>query len=195
MNMKKEGGAKDAMSLSRAFRDMLLEADSNSLAEVLTELDIDAATLAEEGKAAVENALQSVPESPITEDTDTKADVAELHKALGALLQLLRRRDDLSQEELADRARIEIEEIRRIEHDPTYTPLPRTIYQLEQTFRLPRRTLIKLSGLTTSHSAEFKGQVLRFAAHSKAMHKMTREEKKLLNEFVKFLNSYTHSPK
>lgn len=181
--MKKEDSATKAMSLSRALRDEILDADSDSLSDTLAELNIDASELAATGKAAAKKALESVSES----------ESGELHEALGALLQLLRRRDNLSEEELADLAEVDPGEIRRIEYDPSYTPAPRTIYQLEQTFKLPRKTLVNLSGLTRSHSAEFKGEVLRFAAHSKAIQKITREERKLLNEFVKFLSCYTDS--
>lgn len=122
---------------------------------------------------------------------DRGTDWTQLHEALSALVQLLRKRDNLSEEELANRARIDVTEIRRIECDRSYIPAPRTIYQLEQTFKLPRRTLVKLSGLTKVHSKEFTEEAVRFAAHSKAIQKISRDERRLLNEFVKFLSSYT----
>jgi transcriptional regulator with XRE-family HTH domain len=192
--MKKEDSATKAMSVSRALRDAILDADSDSLSETLSEFNIDAGELAATGKAAAKKALESVSES-VDEvgETDASSESDGLHEALGVLLQLLRRRDNLSEEELADLAEVDPAEIRRIEFDRSYTPAPRTIYQLELTFKLPRKTLVKLSGLTRSHSADFKGEVLRFAAHSKSIQKITREERKLLNEFVKFLSCYTDS--
>lgn len=192
--MKKEDSATKAMSVSRALRDAILDADSDSLSETLSELNIDASELAATGKAAASKALELVSESvDKVNQIDTSSELDGLHEALGALLQLLRRRDNLSEDELANLAQVDPAEIRRIEFDRSYTPAPRTIYQLEHTFKLPRKTLVKLSGLTRSHSADFKGEVLRFAAHSKAIQKITREERKLLNEFVKFLSCYTDS--
>jgi len=192
--MKKEDSSTKAMSVSRALRDAILDADSDSLSQTLAELNIDAAELAARGRAAAKKALESISES-VDEvgETDASSESDGLHEALGVLLQLLRRRDNLSEEELADLAEVDPAEIRRIEFDRAYTPAPRTIYQLEHTFKLPRKTLVKLSGLTRSHSADFKGEVLRFAAHSKSIQKITREERKLLNEFVKFLSCYTDS--
>ena len=68
-------------------------------------------------------------------------------------------------------------------------PNPRTIYQLEQTFRLPQRTLVKLSGMTGTRSGEFTEQVMRFAANAQTMTSLNKAEKKILNEFMKFLIS------
>ncbi|SRR6266404_3653600 len=193
--MKNEDNASDGLTLSRALREIVLEADSASLRDALLELSINPTDLAEKGRTVAAKALQlttlnaqsAEPSNAVTSDT------AQLHDGLSALLQLLRRKENLTEEELADRARVDVSEIRRIECDRSYIPSPRTIYQLEHTFKLPRRTLVKLSGLTQLHSKEFTEEVLRFAAHSKAIQKITRHERKLLNEFVKFLSSYTDS--
>jgi transcriptional regulator with XRE-family HTH domain len=189
--MTKEDGGDGDMCLSRTLRDMVLDADSSSLREVISELGIDPNDVAQRGKMAAARALQLTAPAVKTNIHDERTDWTGLHDALSALVQLLRKRDNLSEEELAARARIEVAEIRRIECDRSYTPAPRTIYQLEQAFNLPRRTLVKLSGLTKTHSKEFAEKAVRFAAHSKAIQKISRHERRLLNEFVKFLSSYT----
>ena len=192
--MKKEDSMNESLVLSRALRDVILDAEPSSLKEALSELNVDSSKLAEEGKTAAARALQLSALSNVKERSAIEtAGIYRLHDALSTLLQLLRRRDNLSQDELADRARVEVDEIRRIEHDRTYTARPRTIYQLERAFNLPPRTLVRLSGLKTAHSREFTEEALKFAAHSKAIHKMTRDEKRLLSEFVKFLASHTDS--
>jgi hypothetical protein len=105
--MKKEDSATKAMSVSRALRDAILDADSDSLSETLAELNIDASELAATGKAAARKALESVSESvDEIRQTDASSESDGLHEALGALLQLLRRRDNLSEEALADLADI-----------------------------------------------------------------------------------------
>ena len=59
---------------------------------------------------------------------------------------MLRRREQLSADELAQEARVNASELRRIELDPTFDPNPRTIFQLEQYFKLSSRSLVVLSG-------------------------------------------------
>lgn len=189
--MTKEDGGDGDMCLSRTLRDMVLDADSSSLREVIAQLGIDPNDVVRRGKMAAARALQLTTSAAKSDINDGGTDWTQLHEALSALVQLLRKRDNLSEEELANRARIDVTEIRRIESDRSYIPAPRTIYQLEQTFKLPRRTLVKLSGLTKTHSKEFTEEAVRFAAYSKAIQKISRHERKLLNEFVKFLSSYT----
>jgi transcriptional regulator with XRE-family HTH domain len=189
--MTKEDGGDGDMCLSRTLRDMVLDADSSSLREVIAQLGIDPNDVVRRGKMAAGQALQLTASAAKSGVHDGETDWTQLHEALSALVQLLRKRDNLSEEELANRARIDVTEIRRIECDRSYIPAPRTIYQLEQTFKLPKRTLVKLSGLTKTHSKEFTEEAVRFAAHSKAIQKISRHERKLLNEFVKFLSSYT----
>jgi transcriptional regulator with XRE-family HTH domain len=189
--MTKEDGDDGDMCLSRTLRDVVLDADSSSLREVIAELGIDPKDVVRRGKMAAARALQRTASAAKSDRHDSGTDWTQLHEALSALVQLLRKRDNLSEEELAKHARIDVTEIRRIECDRSYIPPPRTIYQLEQTFKLPRRTLVKLSGLTKAHSKEFTEEAVRFAAHSKAIQKISRHERRLLNEFVKFLSSYT----
>jgi hypothetical protein len=45
-----------------------------------------------------------------------------------------------------------------------------------------------MSGAISSSSSDFTEGILQFAAHSKEIGKLNREEKKLLNEFVRFLS-------
>jgi transcriptional regulator with XRE-family HTH domain len=189
--MTKEDGSDGDMCLSRTLRDMVLDADPSSLREVIAELGIDPNDVVRRGKMAAARALQLTASAAKSDRHDGGTDWTQLHEALSALVQLLRKRDNLSEEELANRARIDVTEIRKIECDRSYIPAPRTIYQLEQSFKLPRLTLVKLSGLTKTHSKEFTEEAVRFAAHSKAIQKISRHERKLLNEFVKFLSSYT----
>ena len=169
-------------AMFRAMRELVLTADADSLASAVEELGIAPSDLARSGRAAADHARASAAAE------FHAADAGNLHDGLRALLQLLRRRDGLSYEQVAERARIDAEEIRSIEEDPTYTPRPRTIYQLAQYFNLPQRSLAKLAGMTQHQSSGFRDEVLRFAASSKAMHRLTRDETRVLNAFVKFLS-------
>ena len=68
--------------------------------------------------------------------------------ALGRFVQLKRRNDNLTLEELAEKADVELAELMNIEHDPSYEPEPRTLYQLAGVFGVSQRRLMGLSGLT-----------------------------------------------
>lgn len=164
------------------MRELVIAADSESLTAAMQDTGIDPMELARTGRAIVARALARAAE----ESASTGA--SDLHEGLSVFLQLLRRRDDLSYEQLAQRVRIDAEEIKAIETDPTYTARPRTIYQLEHFFKLPKQSLAKLAGMTRHQSSDFREEVMRFAAHSKTMHKLTRDETRILNAFVKFLS-------
>jgi ribosome-binding protein aMBF1 (putative translation factor) len=165
----------------RAMRELVIAADSETLTGAIQDAGIDPKDLARTGRAVAARALAQAA------DELASAQVSDLHEGLSALIQLLRRRDNLSYEQLAQRARVDADEIKSIETDPNYTAGPRAIYQLEHFFKLPKHSLAKLAGLTRHQSSDFREEVMRFAAHSKTMHKLTRDETRILNAFVKFL--------
>jgi transcriptional regulator with XRE-family HTH domain len=121
-----------------------------------------------------------------TQQPDEK--IVRLKLAFGVLIRQLRRRDELSINALAQRARIAEEELRTIEHDPHYKPRPRTVHQLAQYFKVPEREMMKLSGATRTFDAEFQEVAYRFAANSDDLSKLTDAERQALNEYVKYLN-------
>jgi HTH-type transcriptional regulator, competence development regulator len=170
----------DASSITHALHDILLEAEPSELRAVISEANMDADDLVRQGRAAIARALNP---------SEATAVAPNEHEGLRLLLQLLRRRAGLTEEQLGEAARIEVAEVRRIEYDAAYTPMPRTVYQLEQYFRLPKRSLAKLAGMTRQPSAQFQDEVLRFAASAKAIGKLTSDEKKVLNAFVNFLGA------
>lgn len=180
-----------AIEASRALRDTLLEASGTELNDAIEGAGLDAEQLAHAGRSAVRRGLRRALEFPATDveaDSSSPSDDESLHKGLGALVLMLRRRDALTQEQLAERARVDLEDIQRIESDPTFAPGPRTLFQLEQFFKLRERSLAVLSGAIRARSDEtLRDEVVKFAAHCPAVAKLTREEKKLLNNFVKFL--------
>ncbi len=129
--------------------------------------------------------IQGKPQS--TEEQTQEELVERL--AFGSLVQMLRRKKGLSIEQLADAANIDAMEIISIENEPKYLPRPRTVHQLSETFRLPERSLTRLSNLTTVHDTKLRDAAVRFAAHSSPVTELTGEESCALNEFVAYLSS------
>jgi transcriptional regulator with XRE-family HTH domain len=171
----------DRTKMSRALRDLLLEASEDELRDALTEAGEEFEALVARGRAAAQRALSETP---------NPAEAEDLHRGLGALVQMLRRRDRLSVDELARKARVDPSELRRIELDPAFDANPRTIFQLAQVFNLPAQSLIVLSG-AVQVEPDVRQEAVRFAASSEDISGLTIDQRKLLNQFVKFLREHT----
>ena len=91
MEQHEHDRTKKARSMSRALRDLLLEASEDELREALVDAGEDFDTLAEEGRADVERALANA--------ADRESQVHELHQGLATLVHMLRRRERLTREE------------------------------------------------------------------------------------------------
>lgn len=174
----------DRTQMAAALREILLDMPEGELRDVVAESGQDFAHLASRGRAAVERALKKCALE--------SGQIEQLHRGLGALVIMLRRREQLSQERLAVQARIDPIELRRIETDTRFTPGPRTIAHLEDFFKLKPRSLAILAGsVHVQRGEELTAEVQRFAAMASGMAKLSKEEKRLLATFVKQLNEYT----
>src|SRR5207249_4272705 len=125
-----------APDFSEAFCSFVHAADEKQLREAIEASGEDPDSLGQRARSIAEKSVHQFL-TPSEDSSRKKQEHVALRQALSALLQLLRRREGLSQDDLATRARVEVDEIQRLESDFSYTPSPRTIYQLEQTFKLP----------------------------------------------------------
>ena len=166
----------------RTMRDMLIEAPEQEFTDLAREAGFDSNQLTQASRKVTQHVIRQSKARGI----DAEKNVF-LQKGLSSLLVLLRRRDGLDESDLANKADVDEEEIRRIEYDTAYLPSPRTIYKLEHVFSLPSGVLAKISGAIVQDSSFLEERVLEFAANAKSMGKLTRAEHELLNAFVKFL--------
>lgn len=120
-------------------------------------------------------------------DIPAEKEVVRLKEAFGVFVRQLRRREQLSVTELSAKARIDEQEVRRIEQDPRHVPRPRTVHQLATVFKLPERALMKLSGATITKDIAFQEEAYRFAAKSDDMAKLSVAEQRELNRYIRFL--------
>ena len=169
---------KGLIKMNRALRDILLEASEDELRDAFADTGEDLDALA--NKAAAQRPLR---------DTRCRQGRRPAPRP-GVLLQMLRRRERLSIDELAQNARVYASELRRIELDPVFDPNPRTIFQLAQYFKLPRGAL-SFSRVPCESTTTFREEAVRFAASSDHISGLTREQRKHLNQFVKFLRELT----
>ena len=101
----------------------------------------------------------------------------------------LRKEQGLSLDQLARRIDARTEELAKLERDSTYRPTPLMLYKLSRFFEIPQRMLALLAGAIKGMPPALYQQASSFVAQSESFSKLTNEEKKLLDEFVKFLRT------
>ena len=184
--MKKKGLIPTSL-IRDIFEDWIKNASEADLDEALIDLGRNPDEILAKANRAIENAKtrEERQKNAVMENLETP------EKGLGILINMLRRKKKLGIDELARKIRVEVEELVKIEREKKYSPTPRTIYQLENFFSLPRKSLMQLSGNISIQNEQFNSEIIRFAAHSKNIDKITKEEKNFLNKFVQFLEKST----
>lgn len=103
------------------------------------------------------------------------------------VLRNLRRERGLKIEEFARESGIGLDEAISIERSNNYRPTPLALYRLSKFYGISQRKLAVLAGAIKDIPREVKEQASRFAAQSDSFSKLTHEERRTLDEFVKFL--------
>lgn len=141
-----------------------------------------------EGDSAVGVGLYGV--DPVF-DHEVMAEVAlpeESNVIFGKFVRLMRRRQGLTVEKLAESADVEVADLIEIEDDTRHKAEPRTVYQLAQYFRVPETNLMQIAGLTAPKNAYLLDEAIRFAARSDPVAQLTPEERAALEAFVAILS-------
>ena len=142
-----------------------------------------------EGDAAVSAGLLAI--DPVAGDPPAAGDGLqheENRSAFGKFVNLMRRRQGLSIERLADKAELDASEVLIIEDDIHFVPEPRTVYKLAQVFDVPQRKLMELAGLAAANDDELRREAVRFAARSESMERLTDAESAALEAFIAALS-------
>ncbi|UPJ68525.1 hypothetical protein [Bradyrhizobium sp. 191] len=111
-------------------------------------------------------------------------------EVIGHLVRQLRRRDKLELARLSVEVRVPEQELREIEEGTVKSLRPRTLHQLATFFKIPAQALVALSPAAARRDPELDRAAVRFATDSDDISKLSPEERKSLNEFVKFLSEY-----
>lgn len=109
---------------------------------------------------------------------------------LGHLLRQLRRRDKLDLPRLSAEVRVPEPELRELEEGVASALRPRTLHQLATFYRISAQALLALSPFSARRDPELDDAAVQFATKSDDISKLTSDERKSLNEFVKFLSDY-----
>jgi transcriptional regulator with XRE-family HTH domain len=113
----------------------------------------------------------------------------EIREAFHRVVQMLRRSRGLSIDDLAEKTKIDRTELVALERNPAYRPSPLTLHRLSEFFGVPDRKLAVLAGAIREVPDDLRQHAARFAAQSSSFSKLTKEEQRVLDEFVGFLRS------
>ncbi len=112
----------------------------------------------------------------------------DIRRAFHLFVCMLRRDHGLSVDALAKQADIDRTEIVAMEQRIGYKPSPLTLHRLSKFFKFPQLSFQILAGATHPND-QFREKASRFAAKSESFAKLTKEEKKILDQFVSFLRA------
>ncbi len=191
MTQSKKSTRNSSRSLHDAFVDFVFEASEEEIDEALSDNGEDPEAIAERAELAIDRAIARVDMAATVADT-LEAPAHELHEGLNTLLDRLMRRDSLNLAELADRAAVDEAELHQIRMDAAFRPSLRTLYQLENHFKLPERSLGVLSGAVKRRSRRLEDGVTKFAASSgNDIGKLSWKERRELSQFISLLADFT----
>jgi transcriptional regulator with XRE-family HTH domain len=144
-------------------------------------------------KAEVSAGMLNIERIPATRPSNVlpmhvNAAAESPNPAFGRLINLWRRKKGLRIDALAEKADVDIAEIIEIERNLSYVPEPRTVYQLAKTLGFSRQRMLELSGNLVIKDTSLGQQAVRFAARSESVEKLSKDEQRALEEFVKFLS-------
>ena len=122
---------------------------------------------------------------PVT--TDTSGEEGP-NVAFGRFVNLMRRRKNMSLEQLANDADVDMADLVEIETDPHHKPELRTAYQLANFFQVSRVGLMQVAGLAASKDSTLFDEGVQFAARSEPTAELTPEEGAALEAFVAVLS-------
>ncbi len=119
--------------------------------------------------------------------TANDPEVGEMRHAFHLAVRMLRRRHGLTVDALAQRAEIDRDEIVAMERNNAYRPSPLTLHRLCQFYGIPEKRMLILAGAVKEAPQGFSERASRFAAQSESFARLTSEEQKALDEFVRYL--------
>ena len=121
--------------------------------------------------------------------------VTMLRYAFGEMIKKLRVESGWSIDQFVKKTGIDQEEVLAIERDLSYKPSPLTLYKIGELYKIPQQKLAILAGAIKTTHDDIIEYASRFAAQSDSFSKLEPDERRILDEFVKFLREDVNSSK
>ena len=93
----------------------------------------------------------------------------------------------MTPEQLARKLDTTPEEVAAMERNPAYRPSPLMLHRLSKFTGVPDRRLAELVGAIKRVGDDLRQEASRFAAQSDSFAKLTKDERKILDDFMRFL--------
>jgi len=119
--------------------------------------------------------------------TAKEPEAGVLRLAFKIVVRDLRREKGLTIGALAKKTRIDPGELLAMEQTDGYRPSPLSLDKLSHYYKVSPRRMAELAGAIKSVSTDVRQHASRFAAQSESFSRLTKEEKKQLDDFVKCL--------
>ena len=113
--------------------------------------------------------------------------VNRLQIAFSILMHKLRLERKLTVEELAEEIKVDFEQLVKIEKSAGFKPPPRTLQKLAGFYKLPIGALVQMAGAVKKVDPLLARNAVQFAAKSESFEHLSRDEKRLLDQFVKLV--------
>lgn len=128
--------------------------------------------------------------------TVTPAAIAGAHSELGRVVRFIREQRGWSQQQLAELASLEVEEVVSVETVVGYIPSPRAVIYLAEALGLSKARLKELVGFIAAKSKSASNEYeMRFAANSGTLNRVSESEYDAIYELVKLLSEKTEKGK
>lgn len=120
---------------------------------------------------------------------DRDKDAGTRRFVLQEVVRGLRKDKGLGIDKFAKKSGINRADVIAIERNPDYKPSPLVLHRLSKFYKISQRKLAFLAGAIKEMPSEVQAEASRFAAQSESFSKLTDEERRTLDEFVKFLRT------
>ncbi len=115
--------------------------------------------------------------------------------AFGEMIKKLRLESGWSIDQFVKKTGIDQEEVLAIERDISYRPSPLTLYKIGKFYKIPQQKLAILAGAIKTANDDIIEFASRFAAQADSFSRLEPDERRILDEFVKFLREDLNTTK
>lgn len=109
------------------------------------------------------------------------------HYAFRRFVQNARREKGLTIKQASKKLAIDSSELEKLENDFSYRPSSSVLHKLSQFFGISQKHLESMAGTAKNMPPELRERASRFASQSEPVAKLSREERKALDEFMRYL--------